>query len=145
MKKRRDFLAVRGGTRVSTRAFVVEGRRRREASTVEPGLSRIGYTVTKRIGNAVIRNRVKRRLRAATAAMAQSAFAQGFDYVVIARADAQHMPFAELCELLGKALARTRQPKEKGRRRTQPKSKRSSGAKTHHPQSSGPDRQRNGL
>ncbi|MBU2533410.1 MAG: ribonuclease P protein component, partial [Alphaproteobacteria bacterium] len=58
LRKRREFLRVRGGGRWSTSAFVLEGKRRADADVVKVRVSapRVGFTVTKRLGNAVRRN-----------------------------------------------------------------------------------------
>ncbi|HMB10699.1 ribonuclease P protein component [Saliniramus sp.] len=59
--KRRDFLAAASGRRFHSERMTVQGRLRDE----ETGGMRVGFTLTKRVGNAVERNRIKRRLRAA--------------------------------------------------------------------------------
>ena len=58
LRQRADFLAVADGARVNGPAFIVQGRRRDDSGPV-----RVGFTVTKKNGNAVERNRVRRRLR----------------------------------------------------------------------------------
>lgn len=73
---------------------------------VDPALSRIGYTVTKKIGNAVIRNRTKRRLRSAAQQAAQPLMQPGHDYVVIARHKAADCDFSELTRDMGFAFSR---------------------------------------
>ena len=67
---------------------------------------RAGYTVTKKTGNAVVRNRIKRRLRALVATVLPRAGVAGADHVLIGRADARTRPFAALVTDLEKALAR---------------------------------------
>ncbi len=62
LTKRRDFLAAASGRRFHTERMTVQGRLREDDGT---GGLRIGFTLTKRVGNAVVRNRIKRRLRAA--------------------------------------------------------------------------------
>ena len=57
---------------------------------------RVGYTASKRVGNAVARNRAKRRLRAAAAAVLATKGKPGTDYVLIARGDTGARPYAEL-------------------------------------------------
>ncbi|MFD0916893.1 ribonuclease P protein component [Pseudahrensia aquimaris] len=103
IKKRSDFLAARSGVRYHGHAFVLQVVRRSPDST-EP--IRFGLTVTKRIGNAVVRNRIKRRLRAAIAALApeMAGEAAGLDIVIIARAEALDFPFEELVDDLRKGV-----------------------------------------
>src|SRR4029079_12279996 len=60
IKKRADFLAANGGKRASTPGFVLLVRDRKDADAV----MRVGFTVTKKIGGSVVRNRMKRRFRA---------------------------------------------------------------------------------
>jgi ribonuclease P protein component len=57
---------------------------------------RIGFTVTRKVGGAVVRNRTKRRLRAAVETVMPTHAAPGRDYVVIGRARTNARPFSEL-------------------------------------------------
>ncbi len=67
---------------------------------------RVGFTVSKRIGNAVVRNRVKRRLREIARAALPLHGTPGADHVLIARDGIAEAPFADLSERVVKALAR---------------------------------------
>ena len=69
---------------------------------------RIGYTVTRKIGNAVVRNRLKRRLRAAARDVLQRSGIAGADHVLIGRASGLDREFATLCRELEQALVRAR-------------------------------------
>jgi ribonuclease P protein component len=107
-------LWVRGGRRWSAAAFVLEARPRREVPSEGP--ARFGYTVSKKVGGAVQRNRIKRRLRALTAALEPEQARPGFDYVLIARTGAVDRPFADLKSDLDQALARVHQTPGQKRR-----------------------------
>lgn len=106
--KRQDFLAARNGTRAHSRAFVLQLLRRENAA--DDASLRIGFTVTKKIGNAVMRNRIKRRLRAAVKEAAFPSALAAHDAVIIARVEAAEIPFTDLiCDLehaSAKALSR---------------------------------------
>ncbi len=103
LKKRSDFQRVRGGGRFSGQALVLEGKPRSGVS--EPG-ARFGFTITRKLGGAVVRNRIRRRLKAAIAGLANGVADPRFDYVIVARAPAHEMPFAKLCEELSAAFRR---------------------------------------
>lgn len=77
---------------------------------------RVGFTVTKKVGNAVLRNRVKRRLRAAAAEIFPAQGREGTDYVVIGRAGTATRPFKALCADLAEAIAKLdRAPRREAR------------------------------
>jgi ribonuclease P protein component len=65
---------------------------------------RVGFTASRKVGNAVLRNRAKRRLRAAAAAVLARDGRQGTDYVLIARAGTGERPYPELVRDLEGAL-----------------------------------------
>lgn len=65
---------------------------------------RVGYTASKKIGGAVVRNRAKRRLRAAAAAVLPLSGLPGTDYVLVARRDTATRPFDSLVQDLAEAL-----------------------------------------
>ena len=118
LKRRADFLRVRGGLRWSTPALVLEAKSR----IAEPGDAsetilgaRFGFTVTKKIGNAVVRNRVRRRFKEAVRELLPLA-REGFDYVVIARPSAIAQSYADLKADLVQALERVHRPRAQGRR-----------------------------
>lgn len=58
-----------------------------------PGQARIGFTASKKVGNAVVRNRAKRRLRAAASQLLPLLARAGHDYVLVARATSVSQPF----------------------------------------------------
>ena len=71
----------------------------------DPGI-RVGYTVTKKIGNAVVRNRMKRRLRSLARDLLPTVGVPGADHVLIGRAGGVERNFATLREELARALAK---------------------------------------
>ena len=106
LRKRAEFQLVRGGGRATAIGFVLEGKRR-AAPAASPPVDgpRFGFTITRKIGNAVTRNRIRRRLRAALCQTAQHADA-GSDYVVVAREPAAVQEFKSLVADLKRALER---------------------------------------
>ena len=104
MRARRDFLAAARGKRFQTTGFVLQVRAR--GDELPP---RVGFTCSKKVGNAVARNRAKRRLRE-VARLALAPLAQpGHDYVLVGRArvTASH-PFHVMCDDLAAALGKIR-------------------------------------
>jgi len=114
LKKRREFLWVRGGRRWSAPAFVLEARPREPAVADAP--ARFGFTVSKKVGGAVERNKVRRRLRAIASALQPEQTQAGFDYVLIARPSAMERRFADLKSDLDTALVRVHQAPGQKRR-----------------------------
>jgi ribonuclease P protein component len=104
MRKRAEFLAANRGTRVSRPGFVLLVRRRGD-EPAEPEM-RFGVTVTKKIGNAVVRNRMKRRFRALLREILPQPGIAGADHVLIGREGGVERDFAALRRELGEALAR---------------------------------------
>jgi ribonuclease P protein component len=101
--KRAEFLAVRRGEKRRGRLFLVEVLDR--GDRLSP---RVGYTVTKKIGNAVVRNRIRRRLREAVRTHAADDMAAGNDYVIVGREDVLTIPFGQLKAELSRRLRGTR-------------------------------------
>ncbi len=89
--KRADFLAAAKAARANAAPFSLQARDRKDGQDL-----RLGLTVTKKVGNAVERNRIRRRLRAAARAVLPQAGKDGFDYVVVARRASLTADFPEL-------------------------------------------------
>jgi ribonuclease P protein component len=109
LTRRSQFLRLRKGARWATPAFVLEAKERSEACAVST--PRFGFTVTKQVGKAVERNRIKRRLKAAVRNAQMEHARCEFDYVVIARRPALQVNFRVLCADLVKAFARVHRPR----------------------------------
>jgi ribonuclease P protein component len=103
LKNRPDFLRAASARRQGTGGFMLQARARGDDSAVV----RVGYTASKKIGNAVVRNRAKRRLREVVRAVLPGAAQPGWDYVLVARPGATvERDFAALLDDLRGALAR---------------------------------------
>lgn len=111
LKKRSEFLRIRGGARWATPAFVLEAKPRtpaqaRQVSSAELNVARFGFTATKKLGSAVVRNRIRRRLKAAVDELAPRCARSDCDYVLVARSSAETRPFVSLCGDLEQAFIR---------------------------------------
>lgn len=102
LKIRPDFVRASNGGRVHSRSLSLQVYRRGDRDAPVEGC-RVGLTVTKKVGNAVERNRVKRRFREALRAPAL-ATKPDHDYVIVARRDALSAPFASLVGELRRCL-----------------------------------------
>lgn len=104
LKKRAEFLRVREGRVWRSSSLVLQARRRADGSSLSSEMTRFGFTATKRLGNAVIRNRARRRLKETVRLVAQTHARHGFDYVVIARNGALTQPFEHIQKEMRQAL-----------------------------------------
>jgi ribonuclease P protein component len=102
LKTRPQFLAAAKGPHVSRGAVVIQGRERGDGSD-HIGL---GFTATRKVGGAVVRNRAKRRLREAARRLLPLHGRAGHDYVLIARAGAPDRPWDRLLDDVKTALIR---------------------------------------
>lgn len=100
LTRRSDFLAANRGLRIARPGFVLLAQPNQGA-----GL-RYGITVTRKIGNAVVRNRMKRRFRALIREILPERGLPDHDHVLIGREGGIERDFAALREDLGVALAR---------------------------------------
>ncbi|MFN3387863.1 MAG: ribonuclease P protein component [Allosphingosinicella sp.] len=104
LTRRADFLAANRGRRAPMPGFVLLVRPREDG---DPAI-RLGITVTKKIGGAVVRNRMKRRFRALGRALLPTRAVPGADHVLIGRAGGVERDYAQLRAELEKALAKLR-------------------------------------
>lgn len=88
LKQRRDFLAASRALRQGTKAMMLQARQRRGDEPVATGAIRVGFTCSKKVGNAVARNHAKRRLREVARLILPQHGKPGWDYVLIGRANA---------------------------------------------------------
>jgi len=108
LKTRSEFLRVAAGRVRAVRPGLI----RQAAPQPDDGYGalRVGFTASRRVGNAVERNRAKRRLRAAAATVLPQHGKAGTDYVLIARAGTGERPYAELLADLEGALRQLARP-----------------------------------
>src|SRR5690348_15986715 len=102
ISKRADFLAANAGLRTTTPGFVLLVRDRKDQ---DPRM-RVGFTVTKKIGGAVVRNRMKRRFRALARELVPVKGLPGADHVMIGRSKGIERDFGLLRSELAGALDR---------------------------------------
>lgn len=110
LRRRREFLRVaRGGRKWAARGLVLQvrdalvGDAEARAGDAE---ARVGFTASRKVGNAVARNRAKRRLRAAVDEVMPACAAPGLDYVIIARGATLTRRYGDLLADLKTALRR---------------------------------------
>jgi ribonuclease P protein component len=101
LRQRADFLAAATGAKAPAGAFVLQAIAR-----PAEGAARVGFTVSKKIGNAVERNRVRRRLREIVRHVSDTRLRPGHDYVLIGRRAALDAPFERMIADLEQALGR---------------------------------------
>ena len=104
LSKRADFVAANGGKRISTPGCLLLVRNRED----EDAAIRVGFTVTKKIGGAVVRNRMKRRFRALAREIVPRKGITGADHVMIGRSKAIERDYGLLRSELASALDRLR-------------------------------------
>ena len=101
LKRRADFLACARANKAATPGLVLQAR------PTDRDEARVGYTCSKKLGNAVMRNRAKRRLRAAARTVMPGRARPGWDYVLVGRRQSTvARPFDRLTRDLASALDR---------------------------------------
>ncbi len=111
LKRRHDFVAAARAAYAAMPGLTVQARDRGDTDA-----PRVGFTATKKLGNAVVRNRIKRRLREIARLHLPAEARPGHDYVLIGRQPALTRAFAELENDVASALKRlhrSRRPAEK--------------------------------
>ena len=101
LKRRQDFVAAARAKYCAMPGMVVQARDRKDDAA-----PRVGFTATKKLGNAVVRNRIKRRLREVARLNLAPEARAGHDYVLIGRASALTRGFGDLVKDLNSALKR---------------------------------------
>lgn len=101
LRQRADFLATATGVKIPAAAFVLQAKRRSDQ-----GPARFGFTVSKKVGNAVERNRVRRRLREIVRLTGADRVRAGHDYVLVGRRAALALPFERIKQDFDGAIRR---------------------------------------
>lgn len=109
LKRRKDFVrTAQEGKKVVTSGLVLQtiptSTKKVDVEVTEQPFIRVGFTATKKLGGAVVRNRIKRRLRALAQKICIHHAREGMDYVFIGRKAMLHRPFDKLEKDLKYAL-----------------------------------------
>jgi ribonuclease P protein component len=119
LTKRPEFVAAAAGRRFHTERMTLQGRPRDASAGQWPGL-RFGFTVTKRVGHATERNRIKRRLRAAACEAGARHLDKPLDVVVVGRREAISAPYGLLVEDIDRGLRVVSNPNRRPSRPSRP-------------------------
>lgn len=109
LKTRAEFLHLREGSRFAAPSLVLQARARGEKGGALPDVARFGFTASKALGGAVLRNRARRRLKEAVRIVGPEHAVPGYDYVLIARAGTVQRRFTEITRDLERALTKVHQ------------------------------------
>jgi ribonuclease P protein component len=108
LKKRAEFVKASKGRRVHAASFSLQAvERPADAGEARP---RFGFTVTKKLGSSVVRNRIRRRLKEALRLVPDLSARRGYDYVILARQAALDQAFPILQEELARAFVEIHAP-----------------------------------
>ena len=113
LRVRREFLAVAKGDKHVRQGLVLQARSRKPDTRINAAAIRFGLTATKKIGNAVTRNRTRRRLRALAHEILSAHGQPGYDYVLIGRAATKHRTWEGLRTDLRSALRQVHEAQPK--------------------------------
>lgn len=118
LQKRQDFVATARARRCGAANMLVQGRMRPPQAPLPAAVMRVGFTCSRKVGNAVMRNRAKRRLRDAARQVLPLHGRAGWDYVLVGRAAlTASCPFGALAGDLVQALQQLhRKPPVRGTR-----------------------------
>ena len=117
LTRRAEYQRVSRGRRLSVAAFTLQSRRREETGEEAVPGARVGLTVTKAVGGAVVRNRVRRRLKEALRAATPLEAEGDHDYVLMARREALGRRFTALVDDVRAAFQAARRGEADGRGR----------------------------
>ena len=110
LTRRAEFLKAARAPYQARTAVVVQARKRADTEDTDGAAIRTGFTATKKVGNAVVRNRAKRRLREAARLLLPHHGLPGYDYVFIARAGTLERAWDGLLDDVKAALVRLARP-----------------------------------
>ena len=119
LTRRQDFLLLAKGMKVFTASFVMQARdrahtrARRHQGDLDETAIRVGLTASRKVGNAVARNRAKRRMRQAANEIFPPRAQEGWDYVIIARKTILTYDYKKLKKDLANSLNRLTRIKQK--------------------------------
>ena len=114
MTSREAFLAANHGVKATETGLYLQGRRRSEEKVIPADLIRVGFTCSKKLGNAVKRNKAKRRLTHVARHCLPKNGLPGWDYVLVGRKDETAIiPFSDLIKSFNNAIEKIHLKREK--------------------------------
>lgn len=112
LKRRPEFLSVAASQRKWVAPGLIVQVRKRAFEEADIKDARVGFTVSRKVGNSVKRNRVRRRLKSAAAIMMTKHAQLGMDFVIIGRKNTLKRPFADLMSDITLALKKLKTYRE---------------------------------